>query len=293
MKVDVSKISNESMNTLFLSKYKDYLSIMSNFMTPEMIDERRIIVIDNFNKLSKAFFEQKKERDLYIHVYDTYDKFRNDVRFLDVFANIDYEYETNKDKLEDMFNNEISFLNYITTDFDLTNGELHGLLHKSSDGTMHHEGINQALTYSVINTVAFAKARKGEPFDYPKEMEPSEELSLYQVRDVLAMDVMEVFGENVLVDFFLGNGTKFADDFRHVFMVYTTTEDVSTDEEIARRTMQNMKDFEEGVNKSFKKNDESYFTNYMSLMKELKGIVKATDFTYADDIYIRTNRGLK
>lgn len=290
MKVDVSKISKEKMNTLFLSKYKDYLSLMGNFMTPEMIDERRIIVINNFKRLSTDFFNQKKEHNLYTNVYD---RFRNDVRFLDVFAQIDYEFEKNKVTLENIFNNEISFLDYITTDFDLTNGELHGLLHKSSDGTVHHESINKALTYSIINTIGFGKYRKGEPFDYPEEMESNEELSLYQVRDVLAMDMMELFGDSILVNFFLGNGAKFSDDFRHVFMVYTTTEDVSTDEEIIKKTIQNMDDFEAGVDQSFKKNDETYYPKYMSVMKELKGVVNSTDFTYADEVYGRVKRGLK
>ena len=291
MSIDVSKISLNKLNSLFVDKYVDYLYLMSNFMTQETMDERKNIVLNNFRKLSTDFYYQKKEYDIYASLRN---KFEKDVRFLEVFTQIENEYNKSKISLEKIFDSEISFLNYITTDFELNNGETHGLIHKSSDGTIHHEGINQAITYSVINTLAFSKRRNGEPFDYPMEMETGGETSLYQVRDVLAMDVMEVFGEGIIADFFLGNGDKFNKDFRHAFMAYTTTEDgLFTDEDIAKRTIQNMKNFEEGVAKSFKKNDESYFSNYIGIMKKLKDIVKTTDFTYADDVYNRVKRGLK
>ena len=288
MSIDVSKTNLEDLNSLFLDKYQNYLSLMNNFMSEEAINERKEIVLRDFNNKIKTYFLKKDEHDYHIKKYDEYQK---DIRFLDAFAQIDYEYETIKNSLEEIFESEITFLNYITTDFSLNNGETHGLLYKSSDGTVHHDGINKAITYSIINTVAVGK---DDSFEYPKEMESNEEISLYQVKDALAIDMMDVFGLGIVEDYFLGNGVKFNDNFRHAFMVYSTTEgEYPTDEEIAKRTLQNMKDFEEGVDKSFKKNDESFYSNYVNMMKKLKGIVKTTNFEYADEVYEKTAKGLK
>lgn len=291
MNIDISKMSVEKINLLFLDKLKDYLSLMSNFMSPEEIDERRNIVVDNFKELITTYTNQKKEHNLYVKAYD---KLKNDVKFLDTFSQVDYNYETSKSKIEGLFKSEILFLNYITTNFELNNMEDHGVVHKSSDESIHNEGINTALTYSVINTMAFTKERKGEPFNYPKEMETSDEVSLYQIKDVLAIDMMEIFGMDILKDFFMGNGKGFNDKFRHLMTVVSTTEgELPTDEEIAKATLKNMKDFEEGVNKSFKENDEMYIAGYISLMKLLKGAAKTVDFTYSDEVIQKVNKGLK
>ena len=281
MEMNISELSVKKTSLLFLDKLETYISIMEKFMTPEEIEKRKEELSSEFNDLIYDFYLLQEEVN------------PNGITSVEISPDQEKKmvrYSRLKKKIENIVSSEVGFVNFITTNFETDDI---GVTFRSEDGVLHHEGINKALTYSIINTIALLKQKNNEPFEYPEEMEPSDEMSLFQIKDSISIDMMDIFGDDVIKHFFLGEGEKFNKELRHLFVIDATTDkDVET-EMIAVKALYNMKEFEEGVEGSIKRNDETYYGNYSRLINKFKEISKSIDLKQIDENDQIMSKGLK
>lgn len=267
--VEITSSNIETINLTFLNKIKDYISIMKNFVGPEEIENRKDIICSEFQLLM----------DTYVKSND------NDT----------------KNKIDSIINNEIGFLNFFTTNID--NKEEHGLNYKNSNGNVLYSGITDALTYSTIRTLGLLKESKGEEFNFPKELD-EEIVRYYQIKDRLTLDLMDLFKDKIMSDFFLGKGKDFNLDMQHIFLMEasTKTDEIekitssgkkSVDDAVIEISARNLKEFDDGVNNSIKYNNEDYYNKYISKISYFKELSKDINWTKSDEIVEKTHKGLK
>lgn len=283
MGIDISKLSVTKARLLFSEKLKTYISIMEKYMTPEELEERKGKVTDEFSELIYDYFLIQREIPEAFTDGAKIDFTPREMKKMDRFSYV-------KKKLDSIVSDEIGYVNFITTNFETGDS---GITYTSDDGKKHYEGINKSLTYSIINVVALLKEKNNEPFEYPKEMEPGDETTLFQVKDSISIDMMQVFGDDVIRHFFLGEGAKFNDELRHLFVLDSTVDKNASPDLVAFNALSNMQEFENGIDASIYHNDEAYFGKYSYMINKFKEMVKTIDLKQIDETEQKASKGLK
>ena len=282
MDINISELSAKKASLLFLDKIKAYISVMENFMTPEEITTRKEEITNKFNDLIYDYF--LLQREINPDVFEV----GKEVEMTPELNSKMTRFSLVKKEIEEIISDELGFVNFITKNFETSDS---GLTYRSGDGKLHNEGINKSITYSVINTIALLKKKNNEPFEYPKELEPGDETTLFQIKDSISIDMMDIFKDEVLKDFFLGEGSKFNDKLKQLFIIDANSKMDAAPDVVAFKALKNMQDFETGIEASVENNDETYYSDYSSVIKRFKEITKSIDLNQAEEQKVA--KGLK
>ena len=105
--------------------------------------------------------------------------------------------------LERLLFDEVAFLSYLTA----SDNEKCGIVYNNGDRVLY-QGLNQALTLTVINTMALYQG-KSQTFEYPSMMKERSNLTLLQVKEVASYDILNILGKDVYKCYFNGDGLEF------------------------------------------------------------------------------------
>lgn len=164
--------------------------------------------------------------------------------------------ESYLDYITELIFDEVLFLNVFTSSISGTRG----IVYDAGESKLY-EGINQSLTYSLINTMALYKG-KCETFNYPIVMEPDENVTLFQVKDSVTLDMIDIFKDNLYKMYFTGNGENFHRNMKKIF---------SEDELVELSNI---------VDESIRNNNENSYNKYSRLIKNAKEISKDVIFEF-------------
>lgn len=300
---DVSNLSIENLNSIFLGKIKDYISMMKYYLTYDELQSRKNEVLDELDSIIKEYKISKKDYEESKSLVQESD---DSIKVESVIKEKQDKFETVSNRISSLINNEVEFLHFMTTDFSSEYKD-HGVQYTESHVKNYtktfYTGIDTAATYSVINTLALKKRCEGENFDYPEEME-DEEVKLYQIKDEIVLDMMNLLGDNFMRFYFLGKGREFDRSLMSLFMLDAALSEkevknkmdslnIGQDEAEVRLAIENRNSFDSGINRSVKENKEDFYDKYIYIVNKIKRVPKVEKIETEEEIKEKAPKGLK
>lgn len=293
MAYNVSDMRVGEIKSTLLNKVKDYVSVMGNFISSNEIEDRKKVVLEEFGKLVDEYDASRVKIE---------ELNKKEISELDDLNRLKELNKKKLDKLSSIMNDEIEFLNFFTADFNSKEPEKkYGLIYEDKNNYFY-KGINEAIRTSIIKTVDLSKKSRGEEYNYPEKLRREDEqrdLRIYQVKDRITLDMMNLVGDSVISSYFKGKGedlnfelvkyfvldsTNTFDSHSKDYLKYKEENPYDTDDSyIIQKAKKNRDEFDKGINKSIYKNDEDYYSKYVSLLNNFKEIKETVDWSFLEE----------
>lgn len=262
MGINVSNMKKSDVIILFLRKMEDYRNvILSKYLKDDEIEaifertRNRLadIIKESFEFKIKAKIVTNSELD---DIHSDVERFYNDLKYKKI---IDY--------LNDLLNDDVVFLNFLTSNSNRPSG----LTYIDDENNYLYNGINKALTYSIASVYGLYREMSDYDYQLPKEIEEYQNqtsIKAMQIRDVVTIDLFDLFDEDLYKMYFNGNSKEFNKRMSELL------------------TKDEIKVLSSSVDKSINNNDESNYYTYEIYMNEAKK--RMEDLSYNQ----KTTRGL-
>lgn len=245
MGINISKMEKSEVIILFLRKMEDYRNvIMSKYLKDdeiEIIFERVRNRLANIIKKGyeyKALVENNSNNEL-DDIHSDIERFQNTTKYNSIINH-----------LNNLLNDDVMFLNFMTS-----NKNASGLTCFDEENNCLYEGMNKALTYSIASVYGLYREVNDSNYQLPKEIEEYQNqtsLKDIQVRDIVTIDLFDLFNGDLYKMYFNGDSFEFNKRMNELL------------------TKDKIKELSDAVNSSIYYNNETDFYKYEAYMNEAK-----------------------
>ena len=232
MGYNISELDINQINEMFVDKIADYRYLLENVIDSDDCSKRFNLVARGIGTLLTNY------RTLKSLIVEGKGNDRDNESLIQL-----------ENYIQSLSNDELEFLKFMTS--SLTgNSQNYGLRFQNENGEVLFDNINKSISHSVISTLAGVKKRIGKVFEYPKEFQIRLDNPIQYIIsfDKAAVDLPELFGEDLYKCFFTGDG----EDFYYLMTKYFSEDEIRL------------------LDKSVSMENDNYHDIYQSLIDEAK-----------------------
>ena len=272
--ISVADFSLEDLKKIFVEKAREMGILMAFYCTPEDSTKRTGQVIKSLKDKCIGYSNFRNMEQAAVDNLNSYatapESLIQDVELLRRGRINDETY------LDSLLQDDLEFLRFFTTYGD------HRGLECNEGNKKLFEGMTKAFDYSVMSVLRGKRRKEGKYYREPDEIREYTEstpLRNVQIRDIVTMDMLDIFGNDVTQMYFKGQGEELYNRLVEYFNNSETTiieasrfDDTSMSlEDYAKYKAISLSD---SVDESVNHNDETNFARYSNSVKELSDVSK-------------------